>query len=142
MTRLLEEATKKENEKFDLIFSILVGLQKRQAQLEDSVQSAKAQLSTAAAEQEAGRAASGAGQGMLGGNPDARLPMQPHGSTLVREPAWFTDYQWVELQEGSYEVPYHPPHRDPEEGERSSNFRDHPGSFGKRDSAYTDDGSG
>lgn len=40
----LQEVTSKENEKFDLIFSILVELQKRQAQLEESVRTVKAQL--------------------------------------------------------------------------------------------------
>jgi len=43
----LQEVTSKENEKFDLIFSILVELQKRQAQLEESVRTVKAQLSSA-----------------------------------------------------------------------------------------------
>lgn len=42
----LQEVTTKENEKFDLIFSILVELQKRQAQLEESVRTVKAQLSS------------------------------------------------------------------------------------------------
>jgi len=43
----LQDVTSKENEKFDLIFSILVELQKRQAQLEESVRTVKAQLSSA-----------------------------------------------------------------------------------------------
>lgn len=42
----LQQVTSKENEKFDLIFSILVELQKRQAQLEESVRTVKAQLSS------------------------------------------------------------------------------------------------
>jgi hypothetical protein len=43
MNSALQEATAKENEKFDLIFSILIELQRRQAQLEESVKSLKAQ---------------------------------------------------------------------------------------------------
>lgn len=44
MSSSLQEATSKENEKFDLIFSILIELQRRQAQLEESVRSLKTQL--------------------------------------------------------------------------------------------------
>jgi hypothetical protein len=44
MTTSLQETTSKENEKFDLIFSILIELQRRQAQLEESVRSLKTQL--------------------------------------------------------------------------------------------------
>jgi hypothetical protein len=44
MTQALNEITGKENEKFDLIFGILIELQNRQAQLEESVQSLKSQL--------------------------------------------------------------------------------------------------
>lgn len=44
MNTAVSEITAKENEKFDLIFSILIELQKRQAQLEDSVRSLKVQL--------------------------------------------------------------------------------------------------
>lgn len=40
----LQEATSKDNEKFDLIFSILIELQRRQAQLEESMRSLKTQL--------------------------------------------------------------------------------------------------
>lgn len=44
MTQALQENTVKENEKFDLIFSILIELQRRQGQLEESVKSLKVQL--------------------------------------------------------------------------------------------------
>jgi hypothetical protein len=44
MTQELNAITGKENEKFDLIFGILIELQRRQAQLEESVRSIKAQL--------------------------------------------------------------------------------------------------
>lgn len=44
MNQAINAITSKENEKFDLIFSILIELQKRQAQLEDSVRSLKVQL--------------------------------------------------------------------------------------------------
>mmetsp|Transcript_80714 Transcript_80714/g.187383 ORF Transcript_80714/g.187383 Transcript_80714/m.187383 type:complete len:298 (+) Transcript_80714:50-943(+) len=47
LNQALQDVTSKENEKFDLIFSILVELQKRQAQLEESVRTVKAQLSSA-----------------------------------------------------------------------------------------------
>jgi len=40
----LQEATSKDNEKFDLIFSVLIELQRRQAQLEESMRSLKTQL--------------------------------------------------------------------------------------------------
>jgi len=45
MNQALHEITSKENEKFDLIFSILIELQRRQAGLEDSVRQLKTQLS-------------------------------------------------------------------------------------------------
>lgn len=45
LTTALQEVTTKENEKFDLIFSILVELQRRQAQLEESVRSLKVHYS-------------------------------------------------------------------------------------------------
>lgn len=44
MNKALQEATTKENEKFDLIFSILLELQTRQRKLEESVKSLKAHL--------------------------------------------------------------------------------------------------
>jgi len=44
MTQELHAITRKENEKFDLIFGILIELQRRQAQLEESVQSLRTQL--------------------------------------------------------------------------------------------------
>jgi hypothetical protein len=44
MNQALQDATTKENEKFDLIFSILLELQNRQGKLEESVKSLKAQL--------------------------------------------------------------------------------------------------
>jgi len=62
MSQALQEATSKENEKFDLIFSILVELQKRQAQLEESVRSVKAQLG-AGADQEPQQGHQGSRQG-------------------------------------------------------------------------------
>mmetsp|Transcript_117560 Transcript_117560/g.252703 ORF Transcript_117560/g.252703 Transcript_117560/m.252703 type:complete len:290 (-) Transcript_117560:118-987(-) len=51
MNTALTEATAKENEKFDLIFSILIELQRRQAQLEESVKSLKAQYGVPASAQ-------------------------------------------------------------------------------------------
>lgn len=44
MQKALRSVTGKENEKFDLIFSILIELQRRQGQLEESVRSLRAQL--------------------------------------------------------------------------------------------------
>mmetsp|Transcript_22799 Transcript_22799/g.50392 ORF Transcript_22799/g.50392 Transcript_22799/m.50392 type:complete len:399 (+) Transcript_22799:36-1232(+) len=44
MNQALHEVTGKDNEKFDLIFSILTELQRRQAQLEESVRGLKAQF--------------------------------------------------------------------------------------------------
>lgn len=52
LNQALQDVTSKENEKFDLIFSILVELQKRQAQLEESVRTVKAQLCPGGMEQQ------------------------------------------------------------------------------------------
>lgn len=49
MSQALNDITGKENEKFDLIFGILIELQKRQASLEDSVRLLKTQLPPAPA---------------------------------------------------------------------------------------------
>eukprot|EP00401_Gymnodinium_catenatum_P009642 CAMPEP_0117466816 /NCGR_PEP_ID=MMETSP0784-20121206/5336_1 /TAXON_ID=39447 /ORGANISM="" /LENGTH=288 /DNA_ID=CAMNT_0005260767 /DNA_START=28 /DNA_END=892 /DNA_ORIENTATION=- len=44
MNQAIHDVTTKDNEKFDLIFSILMELQRRQAQLEESVRGLKAQI--------------------------------------------------------------------------------------------------
>merc|ERR1719343_1585996 len=54
MSQAIHEVTTKDNEKFDLIFSILTELQRRQAELEESVRGLKAHFANGGASGTAG----------------------------------------------------------------------------------------
>jgi len=79
MSQALQEATSKENEKFDLIFSILMELQTRQSKLEESLKFLKAQYEPNGGQPqmmaEAVPMPSGQGDSLQGGS--------PHGGSMT-----------------------------------------------------------
>lgn len=78
----LQEVTSKENEKFDLIFSILVELQKRQAQLEESVRTVKAQLNSAPCMDQPSQVGSPQQQGQQPGQQRGQQAPTPSGQQV------------------------------------------------------------
>jgi len=82
MSQALQTATSKENEKFDLIFSILMELQTRQSKLEESLKFLTAQFAANGGQPQMMTQPSGQADGLQGASPLGSSMTNPIGSPM------------------------------------------------------------